>query len=146
MRDDQAQRYARHIQLPEIGPLGQTAILVATARLPMREPDPSAELLAGTYLAAAGAGALVVTGATGAQLDELGAHGADTRLTAPDAPGAHIEPHGPDQRLLAQTPARTVELMPRPAWWPGAAGDEVALAFWRGGVAAALWLTDAAAR
>ena len=32
MRDEQVQRYARHVILPDIGPLGQTALLVAVAR------------------------------------------------------------------------------------------------------------------
>ena len=46
MRDEQMQRYARHIQLPEFGGLGQTAIMVSTAKLALREPDPRAELIA----------------------------------------------------------------------------------------------------
>ncbi len=142
MRDEQAHRYARHIQLPDIGPLGQTAILVATAQLPLRDPDPSAELLAGAYLAAGGAGALVVIGATPAQLDELSAHGLDTRVMSPDAIVAATDAAA--LRVLAETPPRTVELLPRPAWWPSVAGDDVALAFWRGGLAAARWLAAAA--
>ena len=38
--------------LPDIGPLGQAALLVATARLPLRDSDPTAEIIAASYLAA----------------------------------------------------------------------------------------------
>ena len=40
VRDDQVRRYARHILLPEVGGLGQTALIVATARLELREREP----------------------------------------------------------------------------------------------------------
>ena len=64
MRDDQVQRYARHLGLADVGGLGQTALLVATARLALREPDPTGELVAAAYLAAGGAGTLVLAGAS----------------------------------------------------------------------------------
>jgi hypothetical protein len=127
MRDEQVHRYARHIQLPDIGGLGQTAILVATAEMPLREADPRAALIAGAYLAAGGVGALVVPNASAAQRDELAARGPDTRVTT-------------------EGTGRAVTFGPRPAWWPAAEGDDEALAFYRGGLAAATWLADAAQR
>lgn len=125
MRDEQVRRYARHILLPDVGGLGQTALLVATARLALREAEPTAELTAATYLAAGGVGTLVLEGATAAQLAELAGHGPDTTLTT--------EGRG-----------RELALQPRPAWWPAAEGDQVALAFWRGGLAATRWMATIA--
>jgi len=127
MRDDQVRRYARHLQLPEVGGLGQTALLVATARLPLREVEPAAELIAGAYLVAGGLGTLVVPDATDAQRAELAAR-------------------GPDTRVVAAGTGREVVLAPRPPWWPGADGDAVALAFWRGAVAATRWMAETAGR
>ncbi len=127
MRDDQVQRYARHVILPDLGPLGQTALLVAAASLPLRDSDPLAEMLAAEYLAAGGVGRLVVPNATPAQVAELAAH-------------------GPDTKVATEGPAREVQLAPRPAWWPSAEGDAVALAYWRGGIAATTWMADAASR
>lgn len=137
MRDDQAQRYARHIQLPDIGGLGQTAIMVAHAKLALREPDPRAELVAAEFLAAAGVGTLVITNATPAQRAAVAAHAPDTRVIA-ESEGA--------QHVTARSIEREVELAPRPSWWPASAGDDVALAYFRGGIAATRFLIDAAAR
>lgn len=127
MRDDQVRRYARHIMLPDLGGLGQTALMVATARLPLRESEPRAELVAGSYLAAGGVGTLVVPASTEEQRTELTAH-------------------GPDTHVVADGPGHEVELAPRPAWWPSAHGDATALAFWRGSIAAARWMTDVISR
>jgi|HubBroStandDraft_6_1064221.scaffolds.fasta_scaffold54744_5 hypothetical protein len=127
MRDEQVQRYARHIQLPDIGGLGQTSVLVSSARIALRDADPRAELLAATFLAAGGVGTLVVPNASDAQRSELAAH-------------------GPDTRVVADGTGRDVALEPRPSWWPTAEGDAEALAYWRGGLAAAIWLADAASR
>jgi hypothetical protein len=127
MRDEQVQRYARHVILPDIGPLGQTALLVSAAKLPLRESEPLAEMTAAAYLAAGGVGTLIVPNATPAQVAELQAH-------------------GPDSKVTLDGEAREVQLAPRPAWWPSADGDAVALAYWRGGVAATVWMADAAAR
>ena len=138
MRDDQAQRYARHIQLPDIGGLGQTAIMVAHAKLALREPDPRAELVAAQFLAAAGIGTLVITNATPAQRAEVAAHAPDTRVIA--------ESEGARDNATARTIERDVELSPRPEWWPSSAGDDVALAYYRGGLAATRFLIEAAAR
>lgn len=121
MRDEQVRRYARHILLPDVGGLGQTALLVASARLELRESEPAAELTAATYLVAGGVGTLVLEGGTEAQLAELAAH-------------------GPDTTLVTEGPGRELALQPKPPWWPATAGDDVALAFWRGGVAATRWM------
>jgi hypothetical protein len=140
VRDEQAQRYARHIQLPEFGGLGQTAIMVSTAKLALREPDPRAELIAASFLAAAGVGTLVVTSSTAVQRNEVAAHASDTRVIAESEGASSREP------VTARTAEREVLLAPRPDWWPGGAGDDVALAYWRGGLAATRWLVEAASR
>ncbi|CAN5193650.1 hypothetical protein BH11MYX1_BH11MYX1_56810 [soil metagenome] len=140
MRDDQAQRYARHIQLPEIGGLGQTAIMVSTARLALREPDPRAELIAAQFLAAAGIGTLIVTHSTVVQRADIATHALDTRVIA------ESDREGSKEPARARTAEREVVLTPRPAWWPSSKGDDVALAYWRGGLAATAFLVDAATR
>lgn len=122
MRDDQVRRYARHILLDEVGGLGQTALLVASARVALRESEPRAELIAATYLAAGGVGTLVMAGANEAQRTEIAASGPDTKVVA-DGDGVEVT------------------LAPRPAWWPAAAGDGEALAWWRGSLAAIRFMT-----
>jgi hypothetical protein len=135
MRDEQVQRYARHILLPDVGGLGQTALLVSSARLELRERDPDAELIAASYLAAGGVGTIVVGGASDDQLADLADHGPDSRVSGEPV----LEPDGRDA-------SREVLLRPRPAWWPSADGDATALAFWRGGLAAARWMAEIANR
>ena len=127
MRDEQVRRYARHILLPDVGGLGQTALMVATARIELRESEPDAELIAALYLAAGGVGKIVLAGASSAQTAEIAAHGGDSQL-------------------LADGAGRDVGLQPRPAWWPASmrSGDTTALAFWRGGLAALRWMADVA--
>jgi len=130
MRDEQVRRYARHILLPDVGGLGQTALMVSTAKIELRESEPHAELIAGLYLAAGGIGRIVIRGATEAQLADIAAHAADSTLTA-------------------EGDGREVVLQPRPTWWPGTTphdGDATALAFWRGGHAALRWMADIANR
>jgi len=127
VRDEQVRRYARHILLPDIGGLGQTALMVSTARLELRENESEAELIAATYLAAGGVGGLVLTGANDAQI-------------------ASIANHGPDTRLLTSGTGRDVQLAPKPGWWPAAEGDTTALAAWRGAIAAVRWMADVANR
>lgn len=135
MRDDQVRRYARHILLPDVGGLGQTALLVATARLDLRASEPEAALICATYLAAGGTGTLVLPGATPPQLAAVAAHGPDTRVVADAA------------TLPADAPAPCeVQLAPPPAWWPSAEGDHAALACWRGALAAVRWMADLANR
>jgi hypothetical protein len=124
MRDEQVRRYARHILLPDVGGLGQTALMVAAARIELRESEPDAELTAALYLAAGGVGTIVLRGASDAQIAEIAAH-------------------GPDTAVVADGTGREIPLQPRPAWWPAAVprdGDATALAFWRGGLAAARWM------
>lgn len=127
MRDEQVRRYARHILLPDVGGLGQTALLVSIARLELRESEPEAELIAATYLAAGGVGTIVLRGANDSQIAGIGMH-------------------GPDTRLLTHGEGRDVQLAPRPAWWPTADNDAAALAAWRGGIAAVRWMADVANR
>jgi hypothetical protein len=127
MRDEQVRRYARHILLPDVGGLGQTALMVSAARIELRESEPDAELIAASYLAAGGVGTIVLSGATSAQVAEVAARGDDSQLVS-DGDG------------------RAVGLQPRPGWWPATArrGDTTALAFWRGGLAAMRWMADIA--
>jgi hypothetical protein len=128
MRDEQVRRYARHILLPDVGGLGQTALMVASARIELRESEPEAELIAARYLAAGGVGTIVLRGASPEQAAEIAVHGSDSSL-AFDGPG------------------REIALQPRPAWWPASTardGDATALAFWRGGLAAVRWMADVA--
>jgi hypothetical protein len=133
MRDEQVRRYARHLMLPDVGGLGQTALMVATARLPLREAEPLAELTAGAYLAAGGVGTLVVTNASQAQLDDLAAHGADTKVVE-------------GSRDAATKDGMELALSPRPTWWPAADGDATALAFWRGSIAAIAYMAEVVSR
>ena len=123
MRDEQVRRYARHLMLPDVGGLGQTALMVASAKLVLRESEPDSELVAGSYLAAGGVGSLVVPSGTDEQRAELAAHGADTAVRS-------------------EGDGRDVAFAPRPTWWPAAQGDAVALADWRGGIAATVWMAD----
>ena len=125
MRDDQVRRYSRHILLPDVGGLGQTALLVASARLELRESEPDAELIAAAYLLAGGVGTVVVRGASDAQLATLAGNAGDSKL-------------------LRTGDGGEVALQPKPGWWPSADGDATALAFWRGGLAATRWMADVA--
>lgn len=120
MRDEQVRRYARHIMLPDVGDAGQRTLMAASAALEVREDEP-AVMIAGSYLAAGGVGTLVVAGATDAQRDELAAH-------------------GPDTQVASNADGREVVVAARPAWWPDAEGDAMALAYWRGGLAATAWM------
>jgi len=129
VRDEQVRRYARHILLPDVGGLGQTALMVASAKIELRESEPLAELIAVQYLAAGGVGTIVLAGATAAQQASVAAHGSDTHL-------------------VTEGKGREVALQPRPAWWPTSprGDDATALAFWRGGMAALRWMADVANR
>lgn len=127
MRDEQVRRYARHIMLPDVGGLGQTAAMVSSARVLFRESEPTAEMIACLYLAAGGVGTLVVPNSNEAQREELAAR-------------------GPDTKIVDEGEGKEVTLAPKPAWWPTTEGDQVALAYWRGAIAATLWLSDATSR
>ncbi len=61
LREDQIQRYARHVLLPDVGGRGQQRLLAAAVAVAVG-PDRGAELTALAYLAAAGVGRLVLTG------------------------------------------------------------------------------------
>jgi len=125
MRDEQVRRYARHILLPDVGGLGQTALMVSAARIELHESEPDAELTCALYLAAGGVGTIVVRGATADHPAEIAAHGGDSSIVTDGA-------------------GRAIGLSPRPAWWPTTSrdGDAAALAFWRGGLAAVRWMAD----
>jgi hypothetical protein len=129
MRDEQIRRYARHIVLPDVGGVGQAALLAAVVELDLTgaEPERAAALVAGAFLAAGGAGALVVRGATASERAALAARGPDARIVEAGA--------GP-----APAPARPIEIPARPPWWPAADGDATALALWRGSLAATRWM------
>jgi hypothetical protein len=127
MRDEQVRRYSRHIKLKDIGGLGQTALLVARAKIILRESEPRAELVAGAYLAAGGVGRIVVSASNEAQRAEIAAH-------------------GPDSKIVESGDGREVQLAPKPAWWPSAEGDDIALAYWRGAIAATTWMNDTISR
>ncbi len=137
MRDDQVRRYARHILLPDVGGLGQTALMVAAARVQI-DGEPSAAHIAATYLVAGGVGGLVIDGASPAQLAVLGAHGHDTKLIQSRV--SQAEPTSERAAALAQP--RDVTIPTSPAWWPTTSGDSTALAYWRGGLAATRWMAE----
>jgi len=126
MRDEQVRRYARHILLPDVGGLGQTALMVASARVTV-DGEPSAAMVAATFMAAGGVGTLVVHGASEAQRAALAAH-------------------GPDTQIIDRGDAKELEVAEIPAWWPSAEGDATALAFWRGASAATRWMSAIANR
>lgn len=123
MRPDRHDRYARHIQLPDFGTSGQTAMMQASAHLLWTVADSRAPIIAATYLAAGGVGKLVVPSATQDQRNELADCGSDTLIGS-------------------EGTGRSVVCPQRPSWWPDASGDEEALAFFRGGIAATKWMAD----
>ncbi|WP_428262944.1 ThiF family adenylyltransferase [Haliangium sp.] len=61
LREDQVQRYLRHILLPDVGGVGQARLLSAAVQVELG-PDPAAEVVALAYLAAAGVGRLLLGG------------------------------------------------------------------------------------
>lgn len=69
LREDQVQRYARHILLPDIGGVGQKRLLAGTVVVELG-PDPAAESVALAYLAAAGVGTLLLAGDPDAPVTE----------------------------------------------------------------------------
>ncbi|MEO8699209.1 MAG: hypothetical protein ABI867_04170 [Kofleriaceae bacterium] len=133
MRDEQVRRYARHILLPDLGGLGQTALLVSSAVIEVG--DDLAAPIAASYLAAGGVGTLALRGATESQRARLANHGPDTQLVL-----VTKQADVPDQARPVAVP-----LAP-PTWWRPTAGDAVALAFWRGGLAATRWMASVANR
>ena len=126
MRDEQVRRYARHILLPDVGGLGQTALLTATAQVDVAD---AAGLIAASYLTAGGTGTLIAE------------HAGEPHLTA-------LRAFNPDTQILREAPGGRqlvpVELPAPPPWWLATSGDETALAFWRGGIAAVRWMAPIA--
>lgn len=158
MRDEQVRRYARHILLPDVGGLGQSALLGGRALIDGcgDAETGAAAALAARYLAAGGLGELVLDRVP--PLDALPLDGPDTRIVE--------VPRGDAPLGMRRIPLPAV-----PAWWPGrdpdragdarppvdpttagAAGhddrgaDLVARAFWRGALAATLHMAQIAAR
>lgn len=137
MRDEHVRRYARHILLPDVGGLGQTALMVSAARVHI-DGAPSASLVAASYLAAGGIGGLVVDGASDAQLALLASHGPDTKILQ-----THVAQSDPtSERAAALGHPRDLTVPTSPAWWPTTANDATALAYWRGGLAAVRWMAE----
>jgi hypothetical protein len=128
VRDEQVRRYARHILLPDVGGLGQTALLTATARVDVGEP---AGLIAASYLAAGGTGTLLTEHAGEPELTTLRAFNPDTQIV---------------RELPQGKPSVAVAIPDAPPWWIATTGDETALAFWRGGIAAVRWMAPIANR
>ena len=62
-----------------------------------------------------------------------------------DEPGA-LATANPDSRVVRTGDGTSVELPAAPSWWPAAAGDDLALAFWRGAIAATRWMADVVKR
>lgn len=115
LSEAQIRRYSRHILLPDVGGTGQSRLLAATVAIDLSIDTPAA-IAAATYLAAAGIGTLVLTGAgavsetdlrTGIALgradlgrplvhavaDRLRALNPDVRISDTPAPGAlHVSP------------------------------------------------------
>lgn len=137
MRDEQVRRYARHILLPDVGGLGQTALMVSAARVAI-DGEPSASLVAARYLAAGGIGGLVVDGASAAQLALLSAHGPDTKILQTNV----VQADPTSERAAALAHPRDLSVPSTPPWWPSSSGDATALAFWRGGIAATRWMAE----
>ena len=125
MRDDQVRRYARHILVPDIGGLGQTALLASSVSI-AATGDVESSLIAAMFLAAGGVGSIQIDG-----LDE--------------SQQAAVRARGPDAELVAAQPnLANLALPPKPAWWPSAPGDDRALAYWRGSIAATCWMAGVA--
>ena len=133
MRDEQVRRYARHILLPDVGGLGQTALMVSTALVDLRDADP-ASVIAASYLVSGGVGTVVLLGATDVQVAAIASHNSDTKLVVATKPGDI-----PDR-------ARQVPLPELPTWWQSGEGDDLARAYWRGGLAATMWMAAIANR
>lgn len=151
LREDQVRRYARHILLPDIGGVGQKRLLAASVTVELGAPC-AAELVALAYLAAAGVGHLMVTGAidrpvSGQDVTDgilLGIEDIGTELFT--AVSARVRALNPDVSVSggASCSRAALPLAPEPAsngahepWWMSTShpdlGDAVAMALIRGG-------------
>jgi hypothetical protein len=108
LREDQIERYARHILLPDVGGVGQKRLLAAAVVVELG-PDPAAESAALAYLAAAGVGRLLLAGDADGAITEAEAR-AGILLAASDAGRPRIEAIA--DRVAALNPDVRVERAP----------------------------------
>jgi hypothetical protein len=108
LREDQIERYARHILLPDVGGVGQKRLLAAAVVVELG-PDPAAESAALAYLAAAGVGRLVLAGDVAAAITDAEAR-AGILLGAGDVGRPRIE--AITERIAALNPDVRVERAP----------------------------------
>ena len=104
-------------------------MLVATAEVDVTD---RAGLIAASYLAAGGTGTVIARGAGESELTKLNAFNPDTTILR--------EPPADEHRVVP------VAIPDAPPWWIATTGDETALAFWRGGIAAVRWMAPIANR
>jgi hypothetical protein len=122
LREDQVERYARHILLPDVGGVGQKRLLAAAVVVELG-PDPAAESAALAYLAAAGVGRLLLAGDVAAVVTDAEAR-VSILLGAGDVGRPRID--AITARIAALNPDVRVE--PAPAAGAAAAHDAVPLA------------------
>lgn len=109
-----ARRYARHILLPEVGGIGQRALLAA--RVWVGGHDEDAGVICRRFL---------VAGGVTVDPDPDSDSGVEA-VTVTEADRGRVAGCGAE----------------RPSWWPGADGDAAALAWWRGAMAATRVMTE----
>jgi molybdopterin/thiamine biosynthesis adenylyltransferase len=149
LREDQIQRYARHVLLPDVGGRGQRRLLAAQVAVELG-PGRAAEATALAYLAAAGVGRLLLTGDVDGPIadDEVAGSvlygAADRGRPRGQAAAERIAALNPDVEVVAgPAPAgalRLSDVLAAPD--PSALGPGLALAdaLVRAGAAAALLL------
>ena len=108
LREDQIERYARHILLPDVGGVGQKRLLAAAVVVDLG-PDPAAESVALAYLAAAGVGRLLLAGDADGAITEAEAR-AGILLGAGDVGRPRIQ--AITDRIAALNPDVRVERAP----------------------------------
>jgi hypothetical protein len=116
LREDQIERYARHILLPDLGGVGQKRLLAAAVVVEIG-PDPAAESAALAYLAAAGVGRLLLAGDLDGAITDAEAR-AGILLGAGDAGRPRIQ--AITDRIAALNPDVRVERAPLPGAAAGA--------------------------
>jgi proteasome lid subunit RPN8/RPN11 len=141
--DPHTTRFARHVSVAGFGTRGQAAIGGGGARVAFHDAATAADrdglVVAATFLAAGGIGALDVVGGTDPEHAALAGHGTALSGAAP----SDTAPSGSALFGPASYPA--IALPAPPPWWPAAPGDATALACYRGAVAATRWMLAAAA-
>ena len=68
----------------------------------------------------------------------MSAHGPDAKILGIDV--SHADPTS--ERGAALAHPRNLGIPAAPVWWPAGPGDATALAYWRGGIAATMWMAD----